>query len=301
MADKIRIFWGGPKGFSEKRQKTLDIYNPVDLDTADLNGDGHLDLIVSTLEGRVLHLDRMGTMVLWGSEEGFSTDNVQRVPSFMALGYCVADLDADGHLDLVTPNYTGGNTRQTNPSHIYWGDEHGFAPTRRTQLFCQSCAGALAADFDRDGKLDLAMVTHRDGASHRSRSQVFYNDGNRFQNPQITELPTQGPHWFWHTDLGHIYDRGYRQWYASSIHELKASVHGGILRADAEIPQGTRLQFSIRAAENEAELESAPWRKVCGERFPLKPTDRFVQYRVVFQSDNGDRYPVLDRVQVIFE
>ncbi len=300
MADKIRIFWGGPEGFSEERQKTLDIYNPVDLETADLNGDGHLDLIVSTLEGRVLHLDRMGTMILWGSDEGFSTDNVQRVPSFMALGYCVADLDGDGHLDLVTPNYTGGNTRQTNPSHIYWGGEDGFAPTRRTELFCQSAAGALAADFNQDGKLDLAVVTHRDGGSHRSRSQVFYNDGNRFRNPEITELPTEGPHWFWHNDLGHIYDRTYRQWYESSVHELKHPATTGTLRVEADVPQGARLRPLRRAAANKEELEPAEWREIREERFSIQPTDRFVQYRAEFHSDNGDRYPVLKRVQVDF-
>ena len=295
------IFWGGPKGFSEKRQKTLDIYNPVDLDTADLDGDGHLDLIVSTLEGRVLHLDRMGTMILWGSDNGFSTDNVQRVPSFMALGYCVADLDGDGHLDLVAPSYTGGNTRQTNPSYIYWGGKDGFAPKRRTLLFCQSCAGALAADFDRDGKLDLAMVTHRDGASHRSRSQVFYNDGKRFQSPQVTELPTNGPHWFWHTDLGHVYNRQYRQWYESSAYELEALHAGGTLHAEAEVPEGARLEFSIRAAKNRDGLPSAEWKAVRDGRFTLKPVDRFIQYRAEFLSDNGDRYPSLDQVRVVFE
>ena len=32
--------------------------------------------------------------------------------------------------------------------------------------------------------------------------------------------------------------------------------------------------------------------------FALDPVDRCLQYRAVFVSDNGDRYPILDRVEI---
>ena len=35
-----------------------------------------------------------------------------------------------------------------------------------------------------------------------------------------------------------------------------------------------------------------------GRSFVLRPEDRCLQYRAVFHSDNGDRYPVLDRVEI---
>jgi hypothetical protein len=37
---------------------------------------------------------------------------------------------------------------------------------------------------------------------------------------------------------------------------------------------------------------------VDGGAFGLRLEDRCLQYRAVFRSDNGDRYPVLDRVEI---
>ncbi len=34
------------------------------------------------------------------------------------------------------------------------------------------------------------------------------------------------------------------------------------------------------------------------QAFAIRPSDRCTQYRATFISDNGDRYPVLDRVAV---
>ena len=35
-----------------------------------------------------------------------------------------------------------------------------------------------------------------------------------------------------------------------------------------------------------------------GERFPLERSDRVLQYQAVFESGNGDSYPILDRVSI---
>lgn len=301
MEDKIRIFWGGPSGFSEKHQHVMRVYNPVDLETADLNQDGYLDLIVSTLDGRLLHLKEIGTMILWGGPDGFNTTNSQRVPSFMSLGQCVADFDADGYLDLVSPAYTGGNTRESNPSYLYWGGPDGFSPQQRTIFECDAAAAAFAADFDRDGRLDLVIATHRDGHSHRSVSRVFYNDGNRFQNSPVTTLPTEGPHWFWQNDMGHIYDRSYRQQYTSSVYSLQNPKNRAKFNFKATSPEGTKLTFSIRKATSPEQLAVQPWQPLKENGFAIIPTDRVIQYQATFTSDNGDRYPILDRVEIRFE
>ena len=46
------------------------------------------------------------------------------------------------------------------PLNLYWGGPDGFRPRRRTALINDSAADGLAADFNRDGLLDLAVVNH---------------------------------------------------------------------------------------------------------------------------------------------
>src|SRR5437867_819526 len=40
------------------------------------------------------------------------------------------------------------------------------------------------------------------------------------------------------------------------------------------------------------------WEPIDDGRFALRSEDRCLQYRAIFHSDNGDRYPVLDRVAI---
>ena len=145
----------------------------------------------------------------------------------------------------------------------------------------------------------MAVSSHTKHGDHHTVSKVFYNDGDRFAHPKIVELPTVGAHFLWRRDIGHIYDRKYRQTYDSSVFQWDHAVGSGQLRFKAELPKGTQLKFSVRSAASQPQLQRQPWRPARGShRFSTAPTDRCLQYRAVFQSDNGDRYPVLDRVSI---
>ena len=102
----------------------------------------------------------------------------------------------------------------------------------------------------------------------------------------------------WATDLGHIYDRKYRQTFTSRVFAWEQAAISGALKAQAELGPGRKLSFQVRSAVNEEALKKQDWHAVEGEAFALGATDRCLQYRAVFQSDNGDRYPVLDRVSI---
>ena len=58
------------------------------------------------------------------------------------------------------------------------------------------------------------------------------------------------------------------------------------------------LTFFVRAAPTEDGLNRQEWKKVEKGAFALGHDDRHLQYRAVFHSDNGDRYPILDRVEI---
>lgn len=297
-ADRARIFWGSSQGFASERQTELAVVAPIGIETADLNGDDHLDLIVGSYRDPLTEGHDMGSTIFYGSADGFRHWEAQRLPGWAPVGHCVADFDADGFLDLFVPHYLGEKTRERIPAYLYWGSRDGFHPRRRTPLICDSSDDALAADFNRDGRLDLAVVCHSKDGSHYTDSLIFYNDGERFANPKITPLPTHGPHWMWLQDMGHIYHRRWEQAYESSVRKLERGYASGTLTYAADVPAGTRIGFAVRSAKTRPALNEKDWRALTDGSFHLNAADRHLQYRATLYSDNGDRYPVLDRVSV---
>jgi FG-GAP-like repeat len=296
--DCVRILWGGPDGFDTNRDQRLKIAGPVGVDAADFNGDGWLDLLAGSYNDPVSGHRDMGLVLFWGSPDGFRHANAQWLPGFSPLGRTIADFDADGWLDIVSPQQSGELTREDLACHLYWGSAEGFATRRRTTFFCDSVNDTMAADFNSDGRIDLAVNCHTRHGDHRTQSRVFYNDGARFENPAIQKLPTNGPHLIWAADVGHICDRKYRQTFESRVLKWNANSSRGTLTSKAVIPAGARLEFDIRSAATKEMLMSAKWTGLAKDDFAVDGTHRFLQYRAKLLSDNGDRYPVVDRVEI---
>src|SRR5690606_13704272 len=79
---------------------------------------------------------------------------------------------------------------------------------------------ALAADFDKDGLIDLAIAQHTVHGSHaQAKSIIYYNDGKRFKSSGVRKetIPSPGVHWMWNKDMGNIYDRSWSESYTSDI------------------------------------------------------------------------------------
>ena len=295
---EVRVFWGGSEGFHSERQSLLDAPSPIGLETADLNADGYLDLIVGSYNDPQAGHHDTGTFIFWGTSRGFREQNAQWLPGFTPVGFVVADFDADGFLDLFSPHYHADLTRESLPCYLYWGSATGLSARNRTILICDSADDGVAADFDRDRRLDLAVACHSRDGSHYTNSRIFYNDGHRFSNPRIEYLPTHGPHWMYVQDMGHIYNRKFEQTYESSVFQWDGPVGQGELTSKVEESVGTELLIEVRSATNHHDLERKQWRAMAKNHFTLEPTDRCLQYRAIFKSDNGDRYPILDQVTV---
>lgn len=299
--DLLRIFWGSPEGFAEAHQQIIELPSVIDLETADLNNDGYLDLIASSYNDKVNHHHDTGVMIFWGGSEGFREWNAQWLPANTALGPVAADFDQDGYLDLFFPSYHADITRETLPMYLYWGGADGFNLQRKTTLIGDSGTDALAADFNRDGMIDLAVSSH---ATNRSQSQavskIYYNDGKRFQSSdmKIEYLPSPGCHWMWNYDMGHIYTRKSEQTYISSVKDWTRKVKEGKIYFDAIAPAGTKLNVSIRSSATRDSLKEMEWKKVERDEFTVNNGDRHLQYKVTFCSDNGDRYPILKKVNI---
>ena len=299
----VRIFYGSKSGFVFENRKEIDVPSPIDLNTADLNGDGWLDLVACAYSdvANNNHFD-MGTYIFWGSSTGFSHANAQWLPGFAGLGPVIADFDDDNYLDIFLPHYHGELVRDNLPCYLYWGSSAGYSETNRSVLFNNSAAQGMAADYNNDGKIDIAVANHTAGGSHNASSKVFYNDGNRFKNPIVTELPTSGPHWSQNTDMGNVYNRGWTQKYESSVFHWNRNREGGILNFTGLVKDGSKLEFQIRSAKDSTKLCESEWVKINDSgQFELNVEDRVLQYKAVFISKNGDLYPILDEVKVTLQ
>ena len=300
LVDRVRVFWGGPEGFDAKRQGGLDSPMPISLETADLNQDGFLDLLVGSYYDKPAGHHDTGTLIFWGSQAGFRSWNSQWLPGFTPIGMAVADWDGDGYLDVFSPHYHAELTRESLPCYLYWGGPDGLETRNRTILICDSAHDAQAGDFDRDGRLDVAVSCHTKDGDHHTVSRVYYNDGNRFADPRVQLLPTIGPHWMSDQDMGHIAHRRWEQTYESSVFQWDGPAGGATLEYQADAPEGTRLGFELRSAATLAALQGSTWRSFEG-RVSVEEHDRRLQYRVTLRSDNGDRYAVLKRVEITLD
>ena len=294
----VRIFYGSIDGYDVNRSVIIDAPAVVDLETADLNNDGWLDIVACCYRDFVNVHNDVGSLIFWGGEDGFKQWNSQWLPGFTPLGPVIADWDSDGFLDLFFPFYHGDISREEQPCYLFWGSANGFSKRGRTHLFNDSGADGLAADFNKDGLLDLMVANHTIDGNHNTVSKIFFNDGNRFAKPHIDTVPTHGPHWMYNADMGHIYDRSWRQIYKSSIFSYEEKVTKGLLSYAADIPEETQFKFVIRSGADKDKLKENPWLSVESGEFKLKETDRYFQYKAIFISDNGDRFPTLDKVTI---
>ncbi|HEY0982457.1 FG-GAP repeat domain-containing protein [Schlesneria sp.] len=299
--DCVRILWGSPEGYDTSREQRLKISGPLGVDAADFNGDGWLDLLSASYNDPVSGHRDMGLVIFWGEPTGYQHANAQWLPGFSPLGRTIADFDSDGYLDIFSPQHSGELTREDLACHLYWGSKSGFGTRKRTTIFADSVNDSLAGDFNGDGKIDLAVNCHTRHGDHRTLSKVFYNDGARFENPTIQKLPTNGPHLLWAADIGHIYNRKYRHAFESRVFEWSDKANSVHLSAKVTLPEKTLAQFSVRSAADKSKLDKAAWTPIEKQSVPVAADHRAIQYRAVLVSDNGDRYPQIERVELKLE
>ena len=300
--NQVTIFYGSAHGFSASNQSSAPQVSACDFNAADLNHDGWLDLVVSSY---ALPDDRenfdYGTTIFWGGPDGIRQSNSQRLPARGGMGTIVADFDGDGYLDIFTPSYHSNFTRESTAAKLFWGSPTGFSDLNCTDLMQDAGSSAMAADFNGDGRMDLVVDCHTRDGDHRTNSLVFYGDGARFTKSIPQKLPTAGVHYMYRSDVGSIYDRSYRKSYTSSVFTLNRACIKGAFDVQAETPGKTRLEISWRSAASQQDLATRPWQIYSENAFRLSSSDRYLQYRAVFVSDNGDRYPVLKRVEVTLD
>ena len=146
----------------------------------DINRDGFLDLVHS----------RPGIRVNRGdvSFADMTLPTPPTVPFLMtAGGVAVGDLDKDGRVDIVAPQWRLSGFH-ANPHILYLGDPAGgFAAdlSGRLPILFSNAIGAEVADIDNDGDVDI-LIYNEDTVDY-----LLVNDGSgRFTDETTSRLPT---------------------------------------------------------------------------------------------------------------
>jgi len=120
------VYWGTPGqsgNYAPSRRTGLPTLNPSCCAIYDLNGDGLPDLIFSNNNHGWTH--SVSSYFCWNSKDGFDPNRKLDLPTLGSADVEIADLDNDGHPDILLLNGGSGTAAQPTPSHIYWGNSNG--------------------------------------------------------------------------------------------------------------------------------------------------------------------------------
>jgi len=193
----VLIYYGNGKGgFATAAQEIEDHPNCQAIGIGDLNGDGNLDLAIAYFEDHSAtgsHVD-----VMLGDGAGNFTSLAQFQSDPEATNVLPVDLNGDGKLDLLLSG-AGAENDQGIFLEIFVGDGTGhFTESQNFDLGTGSIKGDMClADFNEDGKLDVALPISSFGSERHMKStmcDIFLGNGDATFTQGVTATVGQEPH-----------------------------------------------------------------------------------------------------------
>jgi hypothetical protein len=166
--DSISLYYGnGTGGFTPAGAPTLDTtQTPSRMASADINGDGKLDFVVSVAGAGFV----AGTVRPYlGDGSGGFTAGTPVTVGISPRGLDIADLNGDGKLDIAVPNFNGSTVT------VLLGDgAGGFSATGASPIAVGTRPNTVKiADINGDGKPDLTVAN-----GDSNNFTVLLNDGS---------------------------------------------------------------------------------------------------------------------------
>jgi hypothetical protein len=154
----VNVFSGlGDGSFVAAASYSVGAY-PFDLEAVDLNHDGQLDLAVANTYAYAYPQNYSVSVLLADGAGGF-LPNVEYAAGINPIQIASADFNGEGNIDLAVTNGIGGNPSPTDQDvSIFLGDGAGHVVH---SVFLDTGLhgnGIVTADFDGDGRADLAIA-----------------------------------------------------------------------------------------------------------------------------------------------
>ena len=159
-------------------------YDADSVATGDLNRDGNLDLVVANLcQSNNCNRGSNGSVsVLLGNGDGtFQAAQQYATQGFGSSSVAIGDFDADGNADVVVANQCSTSDCKSGGSvSVLLGTGNGKLQAAQTYSSGANTALSVAiADFDKDGRLDLAVANQcQDSSCQNGAVSVLLGNGN---------------------------------------------------------------------------------------------------------------------------
>jgi len=193
------VYWGSANGFSADRRTELDAFRGCAAASADLDGNGLVDLIVANggreylinktsapPAGKEAELDgREGSSwIFYQDEAGYSDAGRKPVPTRYAIDVRTADFDRNGFADLAFLE-----AGKPGRIRIFLNGPKGLSKTPvvlpvTAPTWGKVARECLVADLDGDGWADIFAP------SEGESSEIFWNGPQGFSPDRKTLLPT---------------------------------------------------------------------------------------------------------------
>ena len=300
--DRSYVLWGGPDGFDPAHRQAFAAYMCTGARTADLDGNGWPDLVfgghVRWASGRVPDRQPHSSYVnvYWNGPDGLSESRKCILHADAASNMCVGDFNGDGWLDIFSGSYQSEVNRDIC-SFIYWNRKGSFQNADRQDIVTHSVSGCLAADFNQDGRVDLAVANHKVFGDHTGYSEVWWNGTEGFLPSRTTKLPTCGPHGMSAIEPGNQLTRGPEEYYYSEPYRADRDLTVRGADVVAECPPKTWVKLLMRSAATREALESAEWREPAGVKVAK---GGYLQYRLELGATLSLSTPRVTKVSVGF-
>ena len=192
------VLWNGPQGLSVERSTALAAAGTMGCTAGDLDGDGQPEVILnSTMQGPTGHWTEFPVFVYPSDAAAdraarYSPERRIDLPSAgETYAYVMADLDQDGHAELVLGRLFG--------LRIFRGGPGGPRPDDWYELPLRTgiCIQVHVADLNRDGWLDLIALcqTYDDRPETRANSTLIFwggPDGYSADRSSVLETYSSG-------------------------------------------------------------------------------------------------------------
>ncbi|MCB1317954.1 MAG: VCBS repeat-containing protein, partial [Leptospiraceae bacterium] len=163
--DNISFYKGNGDGTFQTYSTTGSINRPFHAESADLNLDGNLDLVVPNYAGAPS--TNSGASVFLGKGDGTFQSPVEYATNTNSRSVAIADLNNDGKLDLATANNGAASIS------VLLGNGDGTFQTAIDTAVGNNPYDLAACDMNSDGVMDLVV-----GSEGSARVDVLFGNNN---------------------------------------------------------------------------------------------------------------------------
>src|SRR5439155_10382439 len=153
----------------------------MEVQPADLNGDGVLDLVAEFAEpGQVI--------AALGAGDGTFGESTDLIAERWPASGAIADFNRDGILDVAISNYMSNNVS------VFLGDgTGGFGPKQNFRVGASAPNSIAAVDVNRDGKIDLVTANGQYGVLYGVGDVSFVLTYTAHDDPSFPESDLAAP------------------------------------------------------------------------------------------------------------